>query len=380
MTMQGIAGIDHGEIERRKERVRRAWAYQAVDHIPLGFFCEDFSRYTLREQCQDGARQFEAGVAGVERLLRLLPDDYIPAVRVWPGYITIATMFGLQPHWSDDPSQPPGVKEHPITDLAQVRTLRAPDPRTAGLMPFNLRWLRHCANSLPRDVSLTGLDLGGPMNTAKDLLETNLLYTAFYDSPQEYHRLLALAAEVQIGCYREIVAAAGGLERLTCIDFGPLWAPEGAKGFVSDDVCASFSPEVFREFSRPYNNRIFRIWAGGRLHNCGPHPSLGLYLDHDPPIHGLNCSFRYTRPELGRIREAFAGRGLVEFMFDNGETPEQILAGYEEIAEALCPEVVGIPLVWLNETWSDEAIRGLDEDLRVIAERYARQMRWRNQQ
>jgi hypothetical protein len=372
---EGIKDVHHGQIEQRKERVRRVWHYHQVDHIPLNFFLDDFSTYTLREQCENGQAQFEVNVRSIDRLLRLLPDDYIPAARVWPGYITIATMFGLNAHWSDDPNQAPGVCGHLIQDMDQVYELDMPE-RSSGLMAFNLRWLRYFAEHLPRDVSLTGIDLGGPMNTAKDLLETNLLYTAFYDSPEAYHHFLELATEVQIRCYQDIVAAVGDINRLTCIDFPPSWAPEGRKGFVSDDVCASFSPEVFRTFSRPYNNRILRNWPGGRIHNCGPHPSLELYLDHDPPLNGLNCSFRYTRAELPRIRKAFEGRGIVELMFDNEESPEEIIEGYQEIADSLAPEVVGIPIIWLTDGWGDEEIRALYHGLVDIAERYAREINW----
>jgi len=182
--VEGIKDIRHEEIERHKERVRRVWRYRRVDHIPLNFFLDDYSTYTLKKQCLSGEAQFEVNVRSIDRLLRLLPDDYIPAARVWPGYITIATMFGLQAYWSDDPNQAPGVAEHPIRDMGQVYELETLD-RNSGLMSFNLRWLRYFAEHLPVDVSLTGIDLGGPINTAKDLLDTNLLYTAFYDSLEE---------------------------------------------------------------------------------------------------------------------------------------------------------------------------------------------------
>lgn len=372
-----IAAINPRELERRRERVRRAWAYRRVDHLPLGFILEDTSRYSLRELCQDGRKQLEMNIRSIDRLLRLLPDDYLPAARLWPGYMTIATMFGLSVHWGEDPMQPPGVGEHPIRDLSQVYGLARPDPRRDGLMPFILTWTREFARALPPEVCLAGPDLGGPLNTAKDLFETNLLFTAAYDDPRAFQAFLSLAAEVQASCYREVIAAAGGLDRLTCIDFDPLWAPEGRKGFVSDDVCAGLSPEHFDRFSRPFNNLIFREWPGGRLHNCGPHPAAGHYLDHDPAINGLNCSFRYTRGELPRLREAFRGRGIVELMFDNGETAEQILRGFEEALAALVPEVVAIPVIWLNQGWSDGDIRGLYEDLRRAAGRAAREMRWR---
>jgi len=374
--LEGIAGIEPHELERRRERVRRAWAYRRVDHLPLGFLLEDTGGHTLRELCQDGGLQLEANLRSIDRLLRLLPDDYLPAARLWPGYMTIATMFGLCPHWAEDPLQPPGVSEHPIRDLRQVYELSAPDPRRDGLMPFLLSWTREFARVLPPEVYLAGPDLGGPLNTAKDLFETNLLFTSFYDDPRALRHFLELAAEVQIACYREVIAAAGGLHRLTCIDFDPLWAPEGHKGFVSDDVCAGLSPEHFAEFSRPYNSRILRQWPGGRLHNCGPHPAAEHYLGHDPPLNGLNCSFRYTRGDLPRLREAFRGRGIVELMFDNGETAVQIVGGFEEALGALAPEVVAIPVVWLNQTWTDEDIRELYEQLHRLAARAARDMNW----
>ena len=145
--MEGIGDIQHAEIERRKDRVRRVWQYRRVDHLPLSFFLDDFSVYSLREQCLSGEIQYKVNVRSIDRLLRLLPED----------------------------------------------------------------------------VSLTGIDLGGPINTAKDLLDTNLLYTAFYD------------------------------------------------------------------------NRTLQHWPGGRIHNCGPHPSRELYLDHEPPLNGLKCYFRYAR-------------------------------------------------------------------------------------
>jgi uroporphyrinogen-III decarboxylase len=374
-----ITSIDGREIEKRKERVRRAWRRKKVDHTPFGFMLEDFHGHTLREACGSGELQLEANRANIARLLRLLPDDYIPVARVWPGYITIATMFGLQPHWSEDPNQAPGVLRHPIANVGQAAALAAaapPDPRASGLMPFILEWTARFARELPPEVSLAGPDLGGPLNTAKDLFETDLLFTALYDEPEALKGFLDFAADVQIACYREVIRAAGGIERLTCIDFDPLWAPEGRKGFVSDDVCAGLSPEHFREFSIPANNRIFRQWRGGRIHNCGPHPAAGAYLDHDPPIDGVNCSFRYTRQDLPRLAKAFAGRGIVELMFDNGETAAEIVAGYEEAVGALAPDVLPVPMAWMDGRWTDADIRDLHEGLRRAAERCAAEMRW----
>jgi len=376
-VMNSIGDIDSKKIELRKERIRRAWSYRSVDHIPIGFFIDDLSVYSLKELCQDGQLQFEMNFKNIDRLLRVIPDDYIPVARVWPGYMTIATMFGIEIHWSDDPNQSPGVTQHIIENIKDIYKLKMPNAREDGLMPFNLRWLRYFREKFPEQVHLTGIDLGGALNTAKDLFSTNLLYTAFYDSPVEYHHFLKMATELQIRCYEEIIEAVGDLNRLTCIDFDPFWAPEGRKGFVSDDVCATISPELFKEFSMYHNNAIFQRWRGGRIHNCGPNPSINLYLHHDPEINGLNCSYRYTKGDMLDIKEAFRGKGIVEFMFDNGESSDEILRAFEEIANVLAPDVVGIPFVWLNETWTDEEITHLYFSLRKIAEEYSRSMDWK---
>ena len=367
--------LDHREIERRKQLRRDLWDYRPVDHIPIVFWLTPSCGYTLREQRQSAEIQFQVNVEGIRRSLRLLPDDYIPFAFVTPGYMTIATMFGMEVYWAADPDQPPGVKGHLITDLAQVYRLPRPT-LDAGLMPENIRRLRYHAENLPPDVYLTGIDSGGPLNTCKDLLDTNLLYTAFYDDPAALHHLLDLVTEVQLDVYRAVVAAAGGLERLTGLDFSPNWAPEKYKSFVSDDICATIGPELFREFSLPYNSRLYQPWGSGLLHNCGPNPCKHLYLDHRPKLKGLNCSYRFSHQEFAEFRQIFAGWGVIEAMFDSGESPAEMLANFRYMMETLAPDTIGIPLCIVDDTWADSDITDLYWEMRQVAEEYAANMRW----
>jgi hypothetical protein len=280
-------------------------------------------------------------------------------------------------YWAADPDQPPGVRGHLITDLAEVYHLPRPTIE-AGLMPENIRRLRYHAENLPPDVYLTGIDSGGPLNTCKDLLDTNLLYTAFYDDPAAMHHLLNLVTEVQLDVYRAVVAAAGGLERLTGLDFSPNWAPEKYKSFVSDDICATIRPDMFREFSLPYNSRLYQPWGSGLLHNCGPNPSKRLYLDHQPKLKGLNCSYRFSHQEFAEFRQIFAGWGILEVMFDSGEGPAEMLANFRAMMETLAPDTIGIPLCIVDDTWADSDITALYWEMRRVAEEYAANMRWAN--
>ena len=369
--------IDHNEMERRKALYRRVFDYQPVDHLPVFIWLQGATRpeHTIRWELESGKNQLEANIAWIQRSLRLLPDDYIPVVRITQGYLTIASMFGCQIHWSEDPNQPPGVLEHPVKTLDQIRTLKRPAPE-AGMMTENLRRMRLFAEALPPEVSLTGIDIGGPLNNLKDLLDTNLLYTSFYDDPQAVHALLDLLTEVQLECMQAILAAGGGIERFGSVDFDPVWHPRKYVSFSSDDVCATISPKTFREFSLPYHDRLYAPWGSGGLHNCGPHPCREMYVRLQNPVKYLNCSHRYTRKEYPALKQVFAGWGVIEPMFDQNESAEEMLAGYREMMESLAPDTLAIPICILDKTWSDDDITGLYHEMRKISEEYARAMRW----
>ena len=373
--------IDHNEIERRKALYGRVFDYQPVDHLPVFIWLQGATQpeHTIRWELESGENQLEANIAWMARSLHLLPDDYIPVVRITQGYLTIASMFGCQIHWSDDPNQPPGVLEHPIKDLQQVYSLKRPGIG-AGMMPENLRRMRLFAESLPPDVSLTGVDIGGPLNNLKDLVDTNLLYTGFYDDPQAVHSLLDLLTDVQLEMMQALVTAAGGdLNRFGCLDFDPVWHPQKYISFSSDDVSATIGPKIFEKFCSPYHDRLYAPWGSGGLHNCGPHPCREMYVRLQHPVKYLNCSHHYTHMEYPALKQVFAGWGVIEPFFDQNESAEQMLAGYREMMENLAPDTLAIPICVLDNTWSDNDITDLYHAMRNISEEYARAMHWKQE-
>jgi len=370
-----MLNIDHARVEQLKQERRDLWDYGRADHIPIVIWPNWTFGHPLREQLEQGDVQFEVNVKTIERCLAIIPDDYIPFARVTPGYMTIATMFGMEVYWGSDPSQPPGAGGHIIQDMAQVYNLRSASLEE-GLMPENLRRLRYHATHLPPDVYLTGIDAGGPLNTCKDLLSTDLLYTAFYEDPKAFHHLLNMVTDLQLEMYRAIVEAVGGINRMTGIDFDPAWAPEKYKSFVSDDVCSTISPALFEEFARPYNNRLFAPWGSGLMHNCGPHPAKHAYLGHSPKLKGLSLSYKYSRQEFPELREIFAGWGVLQVLLDNESTPEAILAAFQHMVETLAPDLVGIPIFFVDDTWRDEDVTALYWEMRKISNQYAANMRW----
>jgi hypothetical protein len=90
----------------------------------------------------------------------------------------------------------------------------------------------------------------------------------------------------------------------------------------------------------------------------------------------VNCSFRYSRADLPVFKEYFRSRAIVELNFDCGESFAEIVQGYQAAVDILAPEVIAVPLAFLNETWTEEAVTELYSALRTISERFAREMRW----
>lgn len=246
----------------------------------------------------------------------------------------------------------------------------------AGLMPENVRRLRYHTQNLPPDVYITGIDSGGPLNTIRDLLETNLLYTGFYDNPGAMHYLLDIVTDLHLQIYRTVVRAVGGTERMTTIDFDPVWAPEQHKGFVSDDVCATVGPDIFREFGIPYNNRLLVPWGHGVMHNCGPNPCKHLYLEHEPKLKGLNLAYKYSQADFPELREFFAGWGVFTILYDNEFEPGEMLDSFRNTMETLAPDVVAIPCVFVDDSWHDDDVVDLYWQMRQISEEYAASMNW----
>lgn len=371
--------IDHSEIERRKAYFRRVFNYQRVDHLPVYIWMmgDDGSEgYTTRADLESDERQLASNLYHLERSLRLLPDDYIPSVRITFGYMTIATLFGAHMHWSEDPNQQPGVVEPIVRSIDELERVARPTLQD-GIAPDNLRRVRYFADHLPPDVHLSGIDFGGPLNNLKDLLETNLYYTAFYDAPEAVHSLLDKLTSVQLELLQAIVQAGGGEKRFACLDFDALWHPEEYISFCSDDVCATISPALYRKFSLPYNDRIYAPWGSGGFHNCGPHPCKREYLKQHYPVKYLNCSNKFTKKEYPEFRELFAGWGILEPGFDDGENGEQMVAGYRAMMEVLAPDTIAIPFCGVDASWSDSDIVQLYWEMRKVGEEYARNLRWK---
>ena len=357
------------EIERRKANVRRVWDYRRVDHIPILMrVVSNPWGYTIREHFLDGDKQFAIEFGSVKLSLEMVPDDYIPSMRIDVGCVVIESALGAEIVFGDDPNQTCNVKGPILHSVDDIYKLKMPDPHMDGLVPEGLRRIASFVERTDGQVYISCLDMGGAMNVAFTLLGGVQFYMLSYDHPEALDHLSGLITDCFILFAENCIEAAGGIEHVTSTDFPYVWQPDGRKGHCSDDICAQFSPEFFNRFSKPHNNRIFARFGGGMLHNCGPNPCAGEYLSHDPPIKAVDLAYSYSKGDLPALREAFKGEGIIYF----GMPADP--AEYRHVMDSLAPDVIAIPEIGVGP---DQDVNGIYDAFLEVSREYASRVNWR---
>ena len=270
--------FDADEIERRKQLVRDLWAGKPLDCVPIYINVENPNpRYTTRQQFLDADKQWAESLAILKFTWEHVPEnDLVPAVRPDVGCSSLATAFGAELFWGDDPNQTCGVKHAPLSRVEDAFDLAVPPP-DAGQLAEGIRRVGQFAAAGEGLVSVSLLDMAGGLNVASDLLGGQTLYTSMYENPEALECLLGKIQQLFLATIDLQIEAAGGQECITNTDFPEYWHPEGRKGHVSDDISANISPASYKRFSRYPTTWCFSGLPRRRLHNCGPNPCLEGY-------------------------------------------------------------------------------------------------------
>ena len=373
MTSVRDFAFDRDEIERRKQLIRDLWAGKPIDHVPvLMNVANPAPRYSIREQFQDGDKQLQEALTAAGITWREIPgSDTVPAMRPDVGCSCLATAFGAELYWGDDPNQTCGVREPVLKDVEEAYGLSVPPPDSGQLGEGTERIGRFAAAGEDL-VSVSLLDMAGGLNVACDLLGGENMYLAMNDNPRALLCLLDKIQQLFLETVELQIRAAGGQQRITTTDFPDLWFPEDRKGHVSDDISAAISPEQYRRFSLPFHDRIFARYGGGGLHNCGPNPCLAEYLQHAPAPRAIDLSYRYSKTDLPAIKQVCRKRALV-YMGEFPAPPREALDSFRAIMEFMTPDVMVIP--WFTVQIDDRPAE-LYRAMREIAEEYAQRMDW----
>jgi hypothetical protein len=369
-TIDFIRSFSFAEIERRKQQIRNVWNYKKVDHIPI-MINLDYNpwNYTMQQELYDHETQFNLRMHSCERSLKLLPDDYIPSAFINVGCVGISNSFGAKVYKGENPWQTPGIAGTVVKNIEDVYDLEIPNIKETEFTKTYLERLKLFYERTDGSVYLSGLDTNGPISVAMDLIGSEMFFISMYDNPDAILHLIKKINVAIIDTIEAGIEITGDINAFTSSDFFYCWCPEGFKGHVSSDLSASYSPEFFKLFDVPANNPIYKRYGPGLLHNCGPNPCVYEYINHEPPISGINLAYNYSYKDLPDIKKAMRGK-IVYFFYE--EEAWSALEHYKYTMEQLAPDVIAIPILSVSDETIDPG--ELYGKFRTVSDEYAKRV------
>ena len=261
--------VDPEHVLRSEERMLAATRYQPVDRLPRVVHCpvDGWPAFTYREGFEDPAKMLLNELASVW-VGAQVRDDRAYTIRANYGVGGIASMLGCEVKLTDDNTMPwlfpleDGELDR-ILDAGEVDIEAGLGARVFETERFYIDALsRH--EALARTVHVYVSDTQGPFDTAH-LVMGHKIYTEIYDNPARVHRLLELVTDAYIRftrAQREIIGEFGDTSYHSTLRI------RGAVR-ICDDSGINLSTDFYREFCKPYNQRILAEFGGGWVHYCG---------------------------------------------------------------------------------------------------------------
>lgn len=316
-----------------EERIRSAFAFEN-DAAPYVIYdCNywlfgDLPENIPLDYCDaDPTSMIDFQVRKIEQHMAHYDDAYIPFLMPWYGTGVLASGFGVEIKFQ--PRMDPAVGVAPISDVAQLRDLRKPDPRADGLMPRVLSTIRAMRQRTGLPVGVT--DCQGPLTTALQIVGYDKMIYWMHDHPQAVHGLMQTVTETLIEWVGKQKESAGQSADDDAYVLG-LKIPPGYGGvWISDDDCVIFGAALYREFVVPYNSQVLRAFGGGSIHYCG---TATQHIENFRATEGLTSIQNFTLDNLeaaARIRHALAESGIPYIVADFNVSDARIEPYYEEL-------------------------------------------------
>ncbi len=189
--------------------------------------------------------------------------DWIPYLEPWHGVGVFAEAFGCPFEWRDDDAP----WTHPLAgNIEQLRELKKPSVDDCSMLQYVLDTIRYFDRETGGMVYIAPTDTQSPLDTVSLILETDFLFYAAVDYPEDLHRLLSDVTDLII----EFTLIERQLTRRPAMPGHNAWCHPGLSGLgLSEDVLCMVGPDFFEEFSKPYNERIANALGGISVHSCG---------------------------------------------------------------------------------------------------------------
>ncbi|MEW5867175.1 MAG: uroporphyrinogen decarboxylase family protein [Bacillota bacterium] len=251
-------------VRKAKEKLADVWEGKDATPALLLFPSEPaLPPYSVAERVRDPAKDLECEILSAEKDLRSLIAGFCNIPSIWPymGVGVLPSAFGCEIVMPDegDPWTRPL-----FYDAADVHDLEKPDLVRSNLTGRVLERIEYFQQHTERGIPVRLTDVQSPMDVAIQVWNYQDIMVALYENPAEVHRLLDLITESLIEFIHLQASRVVSFLGYTHVN---LWRPRGI--YVSDDVTAILSPEIYDRFIRPYNERLSREFGGISIHCCG---------------------------------------------------------------------------------------------------------------
>jgi uroporphyrinogen-III decarboxylase len=224
----------------------------------------------------------EAWFQANKKAIETFPDIlFLPGFWSEFGMCTEPSAFGARMVWNE--YNLPHA-ERVLTDISEAGSLKIPNPKTDGLLPFIIQRLAGCR----QPIEAMGHEIKfaiarGPLNIASFLLGTTELMMGFMMDPEKSHQLLETITRFSIDWLQWQKEMFPSIEGILVLD--------DIVGFVGDEEC--------REYAVPYIKRIFNAFDSqlNFFHNDAPGLISSPYLK-EMGVNLFNFSFEHSMKEI----------------------------------------------------------------------------------
>ena len=217
-----------------------------------------------------------------KKAIETFPDIiFLPGFWSEFGMCTEPSAFGAKLVWNEF-NLPHADKI--LTDISQVGSLKMPNPKTDGLLPFIIQRLVNYQQPIQEMGHAIKFAVArGPLNIASFLMGTTELMMGFMMDPENSHKLLQLITDFIIQWIEVQKETFPSIEGILLLD--------DIVGFIGDDEC--------KEYAVPYIKKIFNTFDSklNFFHNDAQGLVSTPYLK-EMGVNLFNFSFEHTMKEI----------------------------------------------------------------------------------
>lgn len=312
--------INLERIEESEQRFKKVLSWQEADRAPvvIMFGSDKFQPYSIPEIHEDLSKMM------CNELLRSTPAfdsecDCIPMLRANYGVGLFPSLFGAESFITNN--NMPWVKAFDSVDkIKKVVDAGIPDLNTGfgakvietyEFFKEKLAPYEKCS----KGIKLYHPDLQGPFDVAH-LLWGSDIYYAVYDYPELIHELMSLISDTYIKFMEKIKTVMDDETDGFNYHWQSLYP---GRVTLRDDSAVNLSLDCYKEFVKPYNQKICEHFGAASMHFCGRADQWMYELIGEEKIKGHN---------FGRMEKYQFGPELLMQIYDKFKENKTAMCGF----------------------------------------------------